>query len=177
MGVFRDAIRPAVNATISRLVAGVVLATALAGCTTADFTPYAGAQQHWPTASGSFVNSNYKIPVYMGPPNRPYIVLGYIDTEAPYGLLNRHQSITEAVDESVKRGADAIVLLTSGVNTVGSATFGSAQWDSSTTTTGGLYGNYFNAQSRTTGNASGSSFTAPIRRGYARAIAIKFLRP
>jgi len=40
---------------------------------------------------------------------------------------------------------------------------------------GCFYGNYFNAQSQTTGGGFGSSTTLPIRKGHARAIAIQFL--
>jgi len=84
-------------------------------------------------------------------------------------------SAPPAVKEAIKNGADALVLLSSGTNVAGSTTFGSAQWGSNTTTTGGAYGNYFNAQSRTTGSGFGSSTTLSIRKGYARVIAIKFL--
>jgi hypothetical protein len=65
-----------------------------------------------------------------------------------------------------------MVLLASGTNISGSATFSSGQWGCNTTTTGGVYGNYFNAQSRTTGDGFGSTMTLPIRKGYARVIAI-----
>jgi hypothetical protein len=56
----------------------------------------------------------------------------------------------------------------------GTASYG--QWGSSTTTAGGVYGNYFNAQSRTTGSGFGSSMITPIRKGYAHLIAIQFLK-
>ena len=35
------------------LLVTVCLATALTGCATADFTPYVGEQQKWPTAGGA----------------------------------------------------------------------------------------------------------------------------
>jgi hypothetical protein len=64
--------------------AGNAFAAALAGCATADFTPYVGAQQNWPTARGAIVASEYAVPAYYGYPPRPYIVLGYLDaTTAP----------------------------------------------------------------------------------------------
>jgi hypothetical protein len=78
--------------TIERLFA-LSVATALAGCATADFTPYVGAQQNWLTSSGAFVQTieagnglmseggRYKLPVYFGPPNKPYRVIGYLDAE------------------------------------------------------------------------------------------------
>jgi hypothetical protein len=105
-------------------------------------------------------------------------VLGYMETEsAPLAMweTGKSESIKPAVKEAIKNGADALVLLSSGTNIAGSTTFGSAQWGSSTTTTGGVYGNYFNAQSRTTGSGFGSSMTVPMRKGYARVLAIKFL--
>ena len=83
--------------------------------------------------------------------------------------------IKPAVKEAIKHGADALVLLASGTNISGSTTFSSGQWGSNTTTTGGIYGNYFNARSRTTGGGFGSTTTLPIRKGYARVIAIQFL--
>ena len=67
-----------VNAIISRLL-GLTVAAALTGCAVADFTPYQGAQQNWPTARGAFVSTQYAVPAYHGYPARPYIVLGYLD--------------------------------------------------------------------------------------------------
>jgi hypothetical protein len=60
------------------------LALFLGGCAIADFTPYEGAQQNWPTANGAFVSHQYVVPAYYGFPARPYTVLGYLDaTTAP----------------------------------------------------------------------------------------------
>ena len=87
----------------------------------------------------------------------------------------KSESIKPAVKEAIKHGADAVILLASGTNATGSTTFTSGQWGSSTTTTGGVYGDYFNAQSQTTAGGFGSSTTFPIRKGYARVIAIKFI--
>lgn len=148
------------------------------GCANVEYTAYSGQQQNWPVASGSFVQRKFDLPVYFGPPDRPYRVLGYMETEsAPLAVweTGKSESIKPAVKEAIKHGADAVVLLASGTNTSGSITSSYGQWDSNTTTTGGVYGNYFNAQSRTTGSGFGSSITTPIRKGYARVIAIKFL--
>jgi hypothetical protein len=87
----------------------------------------------------------------------------------------KSESINPAVKEAIKHGADALVLLASGTNVRGSITSSYGQWGSNTTTTGDVYGNYFNAQSRTTGGGFGSSITTPMRKGYARVLAIKFL--
>jgi hypothetical protein len=53
----------------------------LAGCAVADFSPYSGTQQNWPVSSGTFVDNKYAVPVFFGAPNRPYIVLGYLNAE------------------------------------------------------------------------------------------------
>jgi len=150
----------------------------LCGCANVEYTAYSGRQQNWPVASGSFVQRKFDLPVYFGPPDRPYRVLGYMETEsAPLAVweTGKSESIKPAVKEAIKQGADALVLLDSGTNIRGSITSSYGQWGSNTTTTGGVYGNYFNAQSRTTGGGFGSSMTTPIRKGYARVLAIKFL--
>jgi hypothetical protein len=110
----------------------------------------------------------------LGRQTRPYRVLGYMETQsAPLAVWKsgKSESIKPAVKEAIKHGADALVLLATGTNISGSTTFSSGQWRSNTTTTGGVYGNYFNAQSRTTGGGFASSATVPIRKGYARVIA------
>jgi hypothetical protein len=155
-----------------------LLAFSLNGCANVEYTAYSGAQQNWPVASGSFVQKKFDLPVYFGPPDRPYRVLGCMETEsAPLAVweTGKSESIKPAVKEAIKHGADALILLASGTNATGSTTFTSGQWGSNTTTTGGVYGDYFNAQSRTTGGGFGSSTTFPIRKGYARVIAIKFI--
>ena len=155
-----------------------LLAFLLCGCAGVEYTAYSGRQQTWPVASGSFVQRKFDLPVYFGPPDRPYHVLGYMETaSAPLAVweTGKSESIKPAVKEAAKHGANAVVLLASGTNISGSTTFSSGQWGSNTTTTGGVYGNYFNAQSRTTGGRFGSTTTLPIRKGYARVIAIQFL--
>src|SRR5438132_10137132 len=61
----------------------VMLATCvlLEGCAMAAFTPYRGAQQNWPVAAGAFVDNKYAVPVFFGPPNRSYDVIGYLNAE------------------------------------------------------------------------------------------------
>jgi len=155
-----------------------LLALLFYGCANVEYTAYSGRQQNWPVASGSFVQRKFDLPVYLGPPDRPYRVLGYMEVEsAPLAVweTGKNESIKPAVKEAAKHGADAVVLLASGTNISGSTTFSSDQWGSNTTTAGGIYGNYFNAQSRTTGGGFGSTTTLPIRKGYARVIAIQFL--
>ena len=149
----------------------------LCGCANVEYTAYSGAQQNWPVASGSFVQRKYDVPLYLGPPDRPYRVLGSIEVEAPIGVFETGYSETlrPAAREAAKHGADAIVLLERGTNVSGSTTFSSGQWRSNTTATAGVYGNYFNAQSRTTGGGFGSTTTLPMRQARARVLAIKFL--
>jgi hypothetical protein len=62
----------------------------LYGCAIADFEPYSGQQQNWPTSPGTFVNTTYVVPTYFGYPPRPYNVIGYLDaTTAPI----RHRGV------------------------------------------------------------------------------------
>src|SRR5437763_7216290 len=113
---------------------GLLIATTLTGCATADFTPYTGAQQKWPTAPGAFVKTveaghgpmaeggAYKLPVYFGPPNKPYQVIGSIDAEVPLGFYQsgKTESLRPAVREAAQHGADAIIVLAQGVEARGS---------------------------------------------------------
>src|SRR5438477_3314469 len=110
------------------LLATVCLATALTGCATADFTPYVGEQQRWPTAKGAFVTTitsydgpgrsgtgqQYTLPVYFGPPNRPYVVLGSVDVDTPVGRLfegsEQVTTLKPAVRVAGQHGADAIIV-------------------------------------------------------------------
>jgi len=55
------------------------LGAVLCACSSSDFHPYVGQQQKWPTSPGTFVNSQYDVPVYYGYPPRPYTVLGMIE--------------------------------------------------------------------------------------------------
>src|ERR1700722_18398794 len=56
------------------------LAVVLCACSSSDFHPYVGQQQKWPTSPGTFVDSQYNVPVYYGYPPRPYTVVGMMDT-------------------------------------------------------------------------------------------------
>ena len=81
----------------------------IAGCATADFTPYSGMQQNWPVATGAFVETKYEVLVYRGPPDRAYWVLGHIsfDTAA---VLRR--SVTALMARRAKEmGGDGLILL------------------------------------------------------------------
>src|SRR5437588_9149613 len=96
-----------------------LLALPLCGCANVEYTAYSGRQQNWPIASGSFVQRKFDLPVYLGPPDKPYRVLGYMEVEsAPLAVwgTGKNESIKPAVKEALKHGADAVVLLANGTN-------------------------------------------------------------
>jgi hypothetical protein len=99
--------------------------TVLTGCAVADFIPYSGQQQNWPTQPGSFVNTSYAIPAYISSyPNRPYNVIGYLDaTTAP---VRRRGVVAFAARRAKELGADAIVVLSQGTEYAGTVTTGNA---------------------------------------------------
>ena len=118
---------------IPRLIA-VSLAVALAGCASAEFHEYSGAQQNWPTASGAFVSSKYAVPAYYGLPSRPYIVLGSLDvTTGPPGgnfATREEDGIEFAAGKAKKMGADAIIVQRYGKVQAGSVSMASASTES-----------------------------------------------
>jgi hypothetical protein len=91
-----------------------LFAFVLFGCATADFHQYTGAQQNWPTATGTFVSTKYDVPAYYGLPSRSYIVLGSLDvTTGPPGgnLATRAEDGVEfAAGKAKKMGGDAIIV-------------------------------------------------------------------
>jgi hypothetical protein len=176
----------------SRLVT-LSIAAVLTGCATADFTPYVGEQQKWPTAKGAFVTSinsydgpgrsgtgqQYTLPVYFGPPNRPYHVLGSVDVDTPVGRLfegsEQVTTLKPAVRLAGQHGADAIIVIAQDVETRGYSTTAFAQGQSTTNFNASAYGNSIYGHANTTGNAWGSAFSMPNRQGKARVLAIKFI--
>jgi hypothetical protein len=142
-----------------------LLAFFLCGCANVEYTAYSGRQQNWPVASGSFVQRKFDVPLYVGPPDRPYRVLGSIEVAAPIGVFETGYSETlrPAAREAARHGADAIVVLERGTNVTGVISTSSAF-----------------ASARSVGNtAYGSGFgfgtTTPMRQARSRVIAIKFL--
>ena len=176
----------------SRLIV-LSAAAVLSGCATADFTPYVGEQQKWPTAKGAFVTTinsydgpgrsgtgqQYTLPVYFGPPNRPYIVLGSVDVDTPVGRLfegsEQVTTLKPAVRAAGQHGADAIIVIAQDVETRGYTATAFAQGQSNTNFSGSAYGNGIYGHANTTASAWGSSFTMPNRQGKARVLAIKFI--
>ena len=142
-----------------------LFALLVCSCANVEYTAYSGRQQDWPVASGSFVQRKYDVPLYLGPPHRPYRVVGSIEVQAPIGIFETGYSETlrPAAREAARHGADAIVVLERGTNVTGEISTSSAF-----------------ANARVVGNtASGSAFgvgtTAATRQAHARVLAIKFL--
>jgi hypothetical protein len=132
----------------------------LSACAIADFEPYSGQQQNWPTSPGTFVNNTYVIPTYFGYPPRPYNVVGYLDaTTAP---MRRRGVVAFAARRAKELGADAIIVLSHGTEYAGTISTGSAF------TSGQFYGTGFNA------TTTGTSFSGPLVFGKASIIMIKW---
>ena len=149
-----------------------LLALLLCGCANVEYTAYSGQQQNWPVAQGSFVQRKFGLPVYLGPPDRRYRVIGYIEVETPpAGVFQHPEAIQPAVQEAAKHGADAVVLLQNTISTAGYATFNN-QFATAHGT--GYAANGFGSYNATA-SGFGSSATLPMRRGYSRAWAIQFL--
>jgi hypothetical protein len=120
----------------------------------------------------------YKLPVYFGPPNRLYRVIGSIDAESGNLAIwqsGKIESLRPAVKEAAQHGADAIIVIAQGVESRGSTTTTFAHANSNTTFSGVAYGNGVFGNANTTSSAFGSSFTTPNRRGKVQVIAIKFI--
>jgi hypothetical protein len=94
----------------------------LCACTQVNYTAYVGQQQDWPFATGVVVQRRFALPVYQGPPDRPYRVLGWVEVENARGALWRNTGGVEfAAKEAAKRGADAVILLGTNANTLGAS--------------------------------------------------------
>jgi hypothetical protein len=155
---------------LSKLFA-LSFAAALTSCASQDFHQYTGVQQNWPTASGTFVSTKYGVPAYYGPPNRPYIVLGSLDATTVRGIGQDAESAVQDAARVAKRmGADAIIVIGSGQEQVGTSSFGTASTNSSYTGNS-VYGRTYGSGSSTT-NVFGSSFGS--YQGKASVLVIKF---
>jgi hypothetical protein len=135
--------------SLKKLSTLAAVAVVFSSCAIADFTQYSGRQQNWPTQPGAFVATNHLIPAYIHSwPNRPYIVIGYLDaTTAP---IRRRGVVSFAARRAKELGADAIIVMQQGQEYAG--TIG----NSSAFTSGNVYNNGFAA------TATGTSFSAPL---------------
>jgi hypothetical protein len=97
----------------------------LFGCSyyTDRFAQYEGQQQNWPVAAGATVDRSQVIPVYFGPPPRPYIVLGKLAATSEDGSSS---TLKAAVKRAQARGAEAVILLGSENKTTGYFSSGNA---------------------------------------------------
>jgi len=152
---------------------------ALSGCATSDFHQYTGAQQNWPTASGAFVTTKYDVPAYYGPPDRPYIVLGSLDATTVRGIgQDESSAVQDAARVAKKMGANAVIVMGSGREQVGTSSFGTVSTHSSETGSfygaalgNSVYGHTYGSGSSNT-NMFGSSFGS--YQGKASVLVIKF---
>src|SRR5256885_11080772 len=112
----------------------VCLATCalLAGCAVADFTPYRGAEQNWPVAPGAFVDTKYAVPIFFGPPNRPYDVLGYLNAETAPVRSRRGAVAAFMARRAQELGGNGLIVLGTNRQYVGSV--------SSNSVSGNVYG-------------------------------------
>jgi hypothetical protein len=84
----------------------------------------------------SGTGQQYTLPVYFGPPNRPYIVLGSVEVDTPVGRLFEPSAQTTTLKPAVRvagqQGANAIIVIGQDVETAGYSTTSFAQGQSST---------------------------------------------
>lgn len=83
----------------------------LTGCYTMKYLPYTGDQQTWPTATGSFMQTNAAVPVYYGLPPKPYRYLAQIHVNAESSSVD---AVSVAAAEARKQGAHAVLILSEG---------------------------------------------------------------
>ena len=129
----------------------------LAGCAAADFTPYRGAQQNWPVATGAFVDNKCAVPVFFGPPNRPYDVLGYLNAETAPVRGRRGAVIAFMARRAQELSGNGLIVLGTNRQYVGSV--------SSSSVSGNVYGQAF--------TATGSGTTTPMFGGQGDAVVIR----
>jgi hypothetical protein len=105
------------------MLALLCLALAASGCATATFAPVAGDPKPGKMGTRAVVNSCLILPVYSGPPNRPYVVTGIIHAASG---SNTMEAARAAVREANQNGADALILLNEYVRRAGKMTTGTS---------------------------------------------------
>jgi hypothetical protein len=139
---------------VARAVIGA-LGVILAGCATPGFSQYSGQQQTWPTQPGSFVNTQFGLPIYVHSyPSRHYVVLGYLET------LETPVWVRYAVGKAKALNADALIVSEGGY--AGSFSSGNAY------TNANVYPGGLNANTTSTG------FSMALMK--AEFIAIKYVK-
>jgi hypothetical protein len=135
----------------------LLICVILEGCAVADFTPYSGAQQNWPVSSGTFVDNKYAVPVFYGAPNRPYVVLGYLNAETAPVRSRRGAVVAFMARRAQELGGNGLIVLGTNREYVGSASSGSAY--------GNVSGGGF--------SATGFGTTTPLFGGKGDAVVIR----
>jgi len=164
--------------TITRLVclSGLLAVMLMTGCYSIHTMTYAGQQQDWPTATGSFVDTHQPVPVYYGFPPKPYIYLEQIQVTAKDVLAD---ILNVAAAEAKAKHADALLVLNVGDRPIGVSSFGSS-FSSANVTAQGSAQNWGNGYTTAQGTAQGygSSFGSSVSRvnygGLITAIAIQW---
>lgn len=103
------------------MLAALCVLFALNGCATATYAPVVGKMKPGTLGTRAVVNSCLALPLYSGPPDRPYVVTGIIHAASG---SNTMQAARAAVREAAQNGADALVLLNEYVQRGGMTTTG-----------------------------------------------------
>jgi len=116
----------------------ILAAVLLTSCSLEQYYPYEGTQKNWPVSQGTFADTGGgKIPVFLGFPPRPYILMGLLKTnfasDAPE-WAKRNQWCYQAR----KFGADAVVILSQ--DQVYAGTIGGGSANTTATASGTAYG-------------------------------------
>jgi hypothetical protein len=140
-----------IRKTIPFLAASMLLF----GCAdyTEKYAQYEGQQRNWPVSMGATVDTQEAVPVYYGPPPRPYAVLGHLAAKSDGNTLR------DLAKSAKSKGADAIIFWDSKVVNQGYASISS----------GSVWGNY-------NGYAYGNGITMsePVNQTVVGAILIKW---
>ncbi len=140
-------------ALVAPFLAQRVAVVFLSGCAQPEFSLYSGQQQNWPTQPGSFINTQFALPIYVKSyPDRPYDVIGQLE------WFTNRVGVNYAAQKAKALGADAMIVI--GEQYAGSTTTGGGF------TTGNFYRGGFNTSS------AGISTTMAVTK--AQFIAIKW---
>jgi hypothetical protein len=135
----------------------LLITASLTGCVTkAEFTPYLGQQQPWPTEPGAFAKNYKGTAVYSTIPERPYTVVGSVDMTGAQ-LANMQAGAARAVR---RHGGDAALILEK------HSSFAGMIHNSDTTTQGTVNATAVNNQIRGsyTSTSQTTGFSAPVMR-------------